>query len=174
MFTTKTENNYALPWQMRPQRSSTGSAFVSSAKKRFILTNSHVVGSAQACCCQETAQMFGRPDARKIAPRHFRSQTSIYWACTILVIYRSRMQPPSKFVGQAIPANGGPASSVRAGSVTWPSSLWMKMNSGQTLLCCSSLMRSLNCRCVLLCYVILSSCCWKPAIIGHKLGCASR
>ncbi|KAK9868621.1 hypothetical protein WJX84_008840, partial [Apatococcus fuscideae] len=46
VFTTKTENNYALPWQMRPQRSSTGSAFVSSAKKRFILTNSHVVTNA--------------------------------------------------------------------------------------------------------------------------------
>ncbi len=43
VFVTKVDPNYAQPWQMCPQRSSTGSAFVIDNEKRMILTNSHVV-----------------------------------------------------------------------------------------------------------------------------------
>lgn len=43
MFVSKVDPNYAQPWQMCPQRTSTGSAFVLDTKKRQILTNSHVV-----------------------------------------------------------------------------------------------------------------------------------
>ena len=35
--------NYAQPWQMRPQRSSSGSAFIVDTKRRHIMTNAHVV-----------------------------------------------------------------------------------------------------------------------------------
>lgn len=37
--------NYAQPWQMRPQRSSSGSAFIVDIKRRHIMTNAHVVRS---------------------------------------------------------------------------------------------------------------------------------
>lgn len=43
VFSVKVEPNYAQPWQMCPQRSSTGSAFVLDPAERLILTNSHVV-----------------------------------------------------------------------------------------------------------------------------------
>ena len=48
MFVTKVEPNYSQPWQMCPQRSSTGSAFVIDCGKRMVLTNSHVVSNATA------------------------------------------------------------------------------------------------------------------------------
>lgn len=44
VFVTKVDPNYSQPWQMCPQRSSSGSAFVVDTVKRHILTNSHVVG----------------------------------------------------------------------------------------------------------------------------------
>ena len=40
--------NYAQPWQMRPQRSSSGSAFVVDRKQRHIMTNAHVVRATSA------------------------------------------------------------------------------------------------------------------------------
>lgn len=40
--------NYAQPWQMRPQRSSSGSAFIVNTKRRHIMTNAHVVRSTSA------------------------------------------------------------------------------------------------------------------------------
>eukprot|EP00951_Prasinocladus_malaysianus_P039113 scaffold435133_cov46-Prasinocladus_malaysianus.AAC.1 len=43
VFVMKCDPNYAQPWQMRPQRSSSGSAFVICSKTRKIITNSHVV-----------------------------------------------------------------------------------------------------------------------------------
>lgn len=43
VFVIYTEPNYAQPWQMRPQRSATGSAFVVDTEKRYIITNAHVV-----------------------------------------------------------------------------------------------------------------------------------
>mmetsp|Transcript_42586 Transcript_42586/g.101114 ORF Transcript_42586/g.101114 Transcript_42586/m.101114 type:complete len:599 (+) Transcript_42586:214-2010(+) len=46
VFVMKCDPNYAQPWQMRPQRSSTGSAFVISSEHRRIITNSHVVSNA--------------------------------------------------------------------------------------------------------------------------------
>eukprot|EP00386_Alphamonas_edax_P006293 GDKI01020425.1.p1 GENE.GDKI01020425.1~~GDKI01020425.1.p1 ORF type:complete len:548 (+),score=159.47 GDKI01020425.1:159-1802(+) len=48
VFTTSVEPNYSQPWQMYPQRSSTGSAFVLSVEKKQILTNSHVISCATA------------------------------------------------------------------------------------------------------------------------------
>ena len=45
---TKVEPNYSQPWQMCPQRSGTGSAFVIDCDKRLVLTNSHVVSNATA------------------------------------------------------------------------------------------------------------------------------
>lgn len=47
--------NYAQPWQMRPQRSSSGSAFIVDTKRRHIMTNAHVVKLATthlpvSCC----------------------------------------------------------------------------------------------------------------------------
>eukprot|EP00798_Chlamydomonas_sp_ICE-L_P024812 gene24812-10459_t len=48
VFVTKVDPNYAQPWQMCPQRSSTGSAFVIDNVKRYILTNSHVISNATA------------------------------------------------------------------------------------------------------------------------------
>lgn len=48
VFVTKVDPNYAQPWQMCPQRSSTGSAFVIDTDQRTILTNSHVVSNATA------------------------------------------------------------------------------------------------------------------------------
>ncbi|KAG2425827.1 hypothetical protein HXX76_013452 [Chlamydomonas incerta] len=48
VFVSKVDPNYAQPWQMCPQRTSTGSAFVLDTKKRQILTNSHVVANATA------------------------------------------------------------------------------------------------------------------------------
>eukprot|EP00210_Caulerpa_lentillifera_P005347 g5110.t1 len=46
VFVVRTEPNYAQPWQMRPQRSATGSAFVVDVEKRSIITNAHVVSNA--------------------------------------------------------------------------------------------------------------------------------
>eukprot|EP00884_Botryococcus_braunii_P011067 jgi/Botrbrau1/19962/Bobra.0059s0078.1 len=46
VFVVQTLPNYAQPWQMRPQRSASGSAFVVDVQKRFILTNAHVVANA--------------------------------------------------------------------------------------------------------------------------------
>ena len=43
VFVMKCDPNYAQPWQMRPQRSSSGSAFVICSESRRILTNAHVV-----------------------------------------------------------------------------------------------------------------------------------
>jgi len=48
VFVTKVEPNYSQPWQMCPQRSSTGSAFVIDCAKRLVLTNSHVISNATA------------------------------------------------------------------------------------------------------------------------------
>ncbi|MEW5310963.1 MAG: hypothetical protein WDW38_002714 [Sanguina aurantia] len=48
VFVTKVDPNYSQPWQMCPQRSSSGSAFVVDTVKRHILTNSHVVSNATA------------------------------------------------------------------------------------------------------------------------------
>lgn len=50
VFVTKVEPNYSQPWQMCPQRSSTGSAFVLDAQQRTILTNSHVVSNVYGPC----------------------------------------------------------------------------------------------------------------------------
>ena len=41
---------HAQPWQMRPQRSSTGSAFIVDVEKRYIMTNAHVVGPCLVLC----------------------------------------------------------------------------------------------------------------------------
>mmetsp|Transcript_2030 Transcript_2030/g.5998 ORF Transcript_2030/g.5998 Transcript_2030/m.5998 type:complete len:611 (-) Transcript_2030:181-2013(-) len=46
VFVMKCDPNYAQPWQMRPQRSSSGSAFVICSESRRILTNAHVVSNA--------------------------------------------------------------------------------------------------------------------------------
>mmetsp|Transcript_34326 Transcript_34326/g.86516 ORF Transcript_34326/g.86516 Transcript_34326/m.86516 type:complete len:426 (+) Transcript_34326:161-1438(+) len=46
VFVMKCDPNYAQPWQMRPQRSSSGSAFVICNKTRRIMTNSHVISNA--------------------------------------------------------------------------------------------------------------------------------
>lgn len=46
VFVVKTDPHYAQPWQMRPQRSSSGSAFVLDAAKKYIMTNSHVIANA--------------------------------------------------------------------------------------------------------------------------------
>ena len=43
VFVVRTDFNFAQPWQMRPQRSASGSAFVMDARKRHIMTNAHVV-----------------------------------------------------------------------------------------------------------------------------------
>jgi S1-C subfamily serine protease len=48
VFTTKVEPNYGQPWQMCPQRSGTGSAFVIDIDKRYILSNAHVVSGLLA------------------------------------------------------------------------------------------------------------------------------
>jgi len=45
LFVVQTVPNYAQPWQMRPQRSSAGSAFISDTGRREILTNAHVVSN---------------------------------------------------------------------------------------------------------------------------------
>ncbi|DBA92177.1 hypothetical protein WJX77_001540 [Trebouxia sp. C0004] len=45
VFVVKTDPNYAQPWQMRPQRSSSGSAFIVDTKRRHIMTNAHVVSN---------------------------------------------------------------------------------------------------------------------------------
>ncbi|KXZ51680.1 hypothetical protein GPECTOR_11g131 [Gonium pectorale] len=58
VFVSKVDPNYAQPWQMCPQRTSTGSAFVLDTAKRTILTNSHVVSNA-------TAVYVRRPGAAK-------------------------------------------------------------------------------------------------------------
>ncbi|GMH41469.1 hypothetical protein BSKO_09379 [Bryopsis sp. KO-2023] len=46
VYVVRTEPNYAQPWQMRPQRSATGSAFVVDTELRHIITNAHVVSNA--------------------------------------------------------------------------------------------------------------------------------
>ena len=46
MFVVRADPNYAQPWQMRPQRSGTGSAFITDVEKRRIMTNAHVVRRA--------------------------------------------------------------------------------------------------------------------------------
>lgn len=43
VFPSRAEPHFAMPWQMRPQRQATGSAFVLSASLRRIATNHHVV-----------------------------------------------------------------------------------------------------------------------------------
>jgi len=48
VFVTKVDPNYGQPWQMCPQRMSTGSAFVVDTERRHILTNAHVVSNATA------------------------------------------------------------------------------------------------------------------------------
>mmetsp|Transcript_37567 Transcript_37567/g.83659 ORF Transcript_37567/g.83659 Transcript_37567/m.83659 type:complete len:631 (-) Transcript_37567:577-2469(-) len=48
VFVTKVDPNYGMPWQMCPQRSSTGSAFVIDNERRWILTNAHVVTNGTA------------------------------------------------------------------------------------------------------------------------------
>eukprot|EP00186_Timspurckia_oligopyrenoides_P004020 CAMPEP_0182450816 /NCGR_PEP_ID=MMETSP1172-20130603/43386_1 /TAXON_ID=708627 /ORGANISM="Timspurckia oligopyrenoides, Strain CCMP3278" /LENGTH=525 /DNA_ID=CAMNT_0024648539 /DNA_START=1192 /DNA_END=2769 /DNA_ORIENTATION=- len=44
LFVWKAEPNFASPWQVRPQRQSSGSAFVISGKR--LLTNAHVISNA--------------------------------------------------------------------------------------------------------------------------------
>lgn len=46
VFCNKVEPNYGQPWQMCPQRTTTGSAFVIDPQRRRILTNNHVIESA--------------------------------------------------------------------------------------------------------------------------------
>lgn len=46
VFTTHSSPDYMLPWQLKPQRESTGSAFV--VGPRQLLTNAHVVADASA------------------------------------------------------------------------------------------------------------------------------
>ncbi|EIE25461.1 trypsin-like serine protease [Coccomyxa subellipsoidea C-169] len=46
VFVVQAVPNYAQPWQMRPQRSSSGSAFVTDVQKRTIMTNAHVIMNA--------------------------------------------------------------------------------------------------------------------------------
>jgi len=46
VFVVKCDPHYAQPWQMRPQRSSSGSAFVICKETRQILTNAHVITNA--------------------------------------------------------------------------------------------------------------------------------
>lgn len=46
VFCNKVEPNYGQPWQMCPQKASTGSAFVITPARRQILTNNHVVDNA--------------------------------------------------------------------------------------------------------------------------------
>ncbi|CAL5219318.1 g1127 [Coccomyxa viridis] len=46
VFVVQAVPNYAQPWQMRPQRSSSGSAFVTDTEKRHIMTNSHVISNS--------------------------------------------------------------------------------------------------------------------------------
>ncbi|GLC34013.1 hypothetical protein PLESTB_000828600 [Pleodorina starrii] len=58
VFVSRVDPNYAQPWQMCPQRTGTGSAFVLDTTKRTILTNSHVVSNA-------TAVYVRRPGAAK-------------------------------------------------------------------------------------------------------------
>ncbi|GIL46280.1 hypothetical protein Vafri_3303, partial [Volvox africanus] len=58
VFVSRVDPNYAQPWQMCPQRTGTGSAFVLDTNKRTILTNSHVVSNA-------TAVYVRRPGAAK-------------------------------------------------------------------------------------------------------------
>ncbi|EFJ52700.1 trypsin family [Volvox carteri f. nagariensis] len=58
VFVSRVDPNYAQPWQMCPQRTGTGSAFVLDTGKRTILTNSHVVSNA-------TAVYVRRPGAAK-------------------------------------------------------------------------------------------------------------
>ena len=60
VFVMKCDPNYAQPWQMRPQRSSSGSAFIINRDSRRILTNSHVV----------------RPEALLPAPNRERQEAS--------------------------------------------------------------------------------------------------
>jgi S1-C subfamily serine protease len=43
VFVVRADPNYAQPWQMRPQRSGTGSAFITDVDNRRIMTNAHVV-----------------------------------------------------------------------------------------------------------------------------------
>ena len=43
VFVVQTLPNYAQPWQMRPQRSSAGSAFILDIERKEIMTNAHVV-----------------------------------------------------------------------------------------------------------------------------------
>ena len=43
VFVVQTLPNYAQPWQMRPQRSSAGSAFILDTERKEIMTNAHVV-----------------------------------------------------------------------------------------------------------------------------------
>ncbi|BDA41920.1 Protease Do-like 10, mitochondrial [Coccomyxa sp. Obi] len=46
VFVVQAVPNYAQPWQMRPQRSSSGSAFVTDVQNRRIMTNAHVIMNA--------------------------------------------------------------------------------------------------------------------------------
>mmetsp|Transcript_1851 Transcript_1851/g.5421 ORF Transcript_1851/g.5421 Transcript_1851/m.5421 type:complete len:526 (+) Transcript_1851:247-1824(+) len=46
VFVVRSEQNFAQPWQMRPQRSSSGSAFVVDRTQRHIITNAHVISNA--------------------------------------------------------------------------------------------------------------------------------
>lgn len=46
VFVMRTDPHYAAPWQMRQQRSSTGSAFIINTLEKLILTNSHVTNNA--------------------------------------------------------------------------------------------------------------------------------
>lgn len=45
VFVVQTLPNYAQPWQMRPQRSSAGSAFILDMERKEIMTNAHVVAN---------------------------------------------------------------------------------------------------------------------------------
>ncbi|KAK9834040.1 hypothetical protein WJX81_005089 [Elliptochloris bilobata] len=46
VFVVQAVPNYAQPWQMRPQRSTSGSAFIVDTDNRWITTNAHVVSNA--------------------------------------------------------------------------------------------------------------------------------
>ena len=50
----KEPNEHGMPLQMRPQRSSAGSAFIMDTSRREIMTNAHVVSFPSVFVCTET------------------------------------------------------------------------------------------------------------------------
>lgn len=84
--------NYAQPWQMRPQRSSSGSAFIVDTRRRHIMTNAHVVSFTSA--------------------RH--SGLSLSQQVCIASMCRYQTKPLYMYEGLGIPKNGAQRCFVRA------------------------------------------------------------